>query len=570
MVRPGTERYALNVLSATRLRGRGASTSNSQGLHSITPPFTHTERRAPQDRPCGQLRLLRRLCTTWGFFDTMASTSRRRRARDDEDDNDDDGVPSEAPSSSPPSGTSKRRRVDNANDSSDDSPGGRISSAAVAQTNGQGGDGDDFHPGAIVRVTVENFVTYEKAEFFPGPNLNMVIGPNGTGKSSLVCAICLGLGYSPKHLGRAGSVKEFVKHGKDMATIEIELKKKPQDRSNYVIRVQIKREQNSQKWWLNRKETTHKKIHELTRSLKIQVDNLCQFLPQDRVVEFAACGPVELLHETLRAAAPEKMLEWQAQLRDLQKDKKELSEAVSTDADTLKNLETRQQGLQAEVDRLREREEILHAVKTLKMALPVALYREARDDYDKAKKRRKQAERDLKRLEEQSGPSLEAVNEKQAYARAIEMVISDRNRDLEDTAQAVRDRNARLSEAADTMKGFDDKIEATRASHDSHKKNLGISKQKITSLQADLKNKPPEFVAAEWNQKIVSRPAHHEIIADWFHREPRNTICGKQIPSTRRYHPSSTKLVSRGGPQRRNSKKPRRSSSPSTPKKVRR
>lgn len=50
-------------------------------------------------------------------------------------------------------------------------------------------------PGAIVRVTLRNFVTYSFVEFFPGPNLNMVIGPNGSGKSTLVCAICLGLGW---------------------------------------------------------------------------------------------------------------------------------------------------------------------------------------------------------------------------------------------------------------------------------------------------------------------------------------------------------------------------------------
>ena len=55
-----------------------------------------------------------------------------------------------------------------------------------------------FKPGAIVRIRVTDFVTYTSAEFFPGPKLNMVIGPNGTGKSTLVCAICLGLGWGPQ------------------------------------------------------------------------------------------------------------------------------------------------------------------------------------------------------------------------------------------------------------------------------------------------------------------------------------------------------------------------------------
>lgn len=54
-----------------------------------------------------------------------------------------------------------------------------------------------FQPGSIVRIKVKNFVTYSQVEVFPGPNLNMVIGPNGTGKSTIVCAVCLGLGWGP-------------------------------------------------------------------------------------------------------------------------------------------------------------------------------------------------------------------------------------------------------------------------------------------------------------------------------------------------------------------------------------
>ena len=53
-----------------------------------------------------------------------------------------------------------------------------------------------YQPGSIVRVKLTNFVTYTSAEFHLGPSLNMIIGPNGTGKSTLVCAICLGLGWS--------------------------------------------------------------------------------------------------------------------------------------------------------------------------------------------------------------------------------------------------------------------------------------------------------------------------------------------------------------------------------------
>ena len=48
-----------------------------------------------------------------------------------------------------------------------------------------------YKAGSIVRIKVKNFCTFDECEIFPGPKLNIVIGPNGTGKSALTHAICL-------------------------------------------------------------------------------------------------------------------------------------------------------------------------------------------------------------------------------------------------------------------------------------------------------------------------------------------------------------------------------------------
>ncbi|KAH9987176.1 hypothetical protein BJV77DRAFT_1070641 [Russula vinacea] len=61
-------------------------------------------------------------------------------------------------------------------------------------------DTDGYVPGSIVRVQLHNFLTYDHVEFRPGPHLNMIIGPNGTGKSSIACAIALGLNWPPSVL----------------------------------------------------------------------------------------------------------------------------------------------------------------------------------------------------------------------------------------------------------------------------------------------------------------------------------------------------------------------------------
>lgn len=56
-----------------------------------------------------------------------------------------------------------------------------------------------FVKGAIVKVVLRNFMTYGRpVEIRPGPRLNLVLGPNGTGKSSFVCAMCIGLGFPTK------------------------------------------------------------------------------------------------------------------------------------------------------------------------------------------------------------------------------------------------------------------------------------------------------------------------------------------------------------------------------------
>ena len=63
------------------------------------------------------------------------------------------------------------------------------------------------------------FSQYDAVEFFPGARLNVVVGPNGTGKSTLLCAICLGLGGQPPLLGRADDARLFIKHEMDQAVV---------------------------------------------------------------------------------------------------------------------------------------------------------------------------------------------------------------------------------------------------------------------------------------------------------------------------------------------------------------
>lgn len=377
-----------------------------------------------------------------------------------------------------------------------------------AESDDEDRDPDKFQPGAIVRVKLNNFITYEKAEFFPGPNLNMVIGPNGTGKSSLVCAICLGLGWSPKHLGRAGEIGEFVKHTMPDAYIEVELKGKD-DSSNYVVRLRIIREKNEREWWLNGVKTSLKAVQQLTKSLSIQIDNLCQFLPQDKVHSFSALSPVDLLFQTQRAAAEPYMLEWHEKLKKYRGEQKGLEAQNLADKERLEGLQTRQQNLQAEVDKLQERQDIQEKVDKLKKTVPFVEYSKARVDHNEFKKKKHDAQKQFAELEKRIAPSLQSIAEKEAYQKQLENVVRHRKQAIALAEKGADEVTQKIIELEEESKNHEGKAEAEQQADQRRRKDWQKIQRNITNMKASLNQPAIEFVASEWNERI--RPKEVEI-----------------------------------------------------------
>ncbi|KAI1728436.1 AAA domain-containing protein [Ditylenchus destructor] len=77
--------------------------------------------------------------------------------------------------------------------------------------------------GAITKIVFHNFLTYDDATCVPGPFLNVIIGPNGTGKSTILCGICFAAGGAPGLLGRSDDFSDYIKHGKEDAFVELHL-----------------------------------------------------------------------------------------------------------------------------------------------------------------------------------------------------------------------------------------------------------------------------------------------------------------------------------------------------------
>lgn len=83
--------------------------------------------------------------------------------------------------------------------------------------------------GVIKEVNLINFQSHSNFHIEFGPNVNFVIGLNGSGKSSILQAICVAFGATGKQTGRSAKLDGLVKAGETHATVTVVVKNEGQN-----------------------------------------------------------------------------------------------------------------------------------------------------------------------------------------------------------------------------------------------------------------------------------------------------------------------------------------------------
>jgi structural maintenance of chromosomes protein 5 len=235
-----------------------------------------------------------------------------------------------------------------------------------------------YAKGAIMRIQMHNFLVYRDVTVPVGPRLNLVLGPNGTGKSSIVCALALALSGSPKILGRADNLAEFVMHEKDDAWVEVELYVPG---GKFIVRREFSRKNKSgSKYSLNGRSQPEKDIKSRVLALGVQVENLCTFLPQDRVGDFSGYNPKQILSETCKAVEEEALYAKHLELIEADKScvgREGLEQKVG---DQLKQARATNDGLQRDVERMAQRATLLERMRLIKLRKLWISFNEARNE----------------------------------------------------------------------------------------------------------------------------------------------------------------------------------------------
>ncbi|XP_032940710.1 structural maintenance of chromosomes protein 5 isoform X2 [Catharus ustulatus] len=298
-----------------------------------------------------------------------------------------------------------------------------------------------FVVGSIVRISMENFLTYSVCEVRPGPNLNVVLGANGTGKSSIVCAICLGLAGKPSFLGRADKVGLFVKQGCMKGTVEIELFKSPE---NIIITREIHVVNNTSVWFINGRPATLKTVEEQIADLNIQVDNLCQFLPQDKVGEFTKLSKTELLEATEKSIGSPEMYQFHCELKNFREKERELENLCKEKTTSLEKMKQRVERYKQDVERYHECKRHVDLIEMLERKRPWVEYENFREQHEEVKQYRNQVKKELKSLKEMQAPWTKRIQEAEENLRNLDMKTRDNTAEIRSISQKCKEKQDAL------------------------------------------------------------------------------------------------------------------------------
>ena len=185
--------------------------------------------------------------------------------------------------------------------------------------------------GIIEEITLQNFMCHTHLKVALSPNVNFIIGRNGSGKSAIMTAIVVGLGGKAANTNRGNSLKGFVKDKCGTAVIKIKMKNggqdafKPQEYGSHItIERRISSDGVASYKISNAKgnvvSTKKAELNHILDQFNIQIDNPVSILNQDTSRNFLqASDPGKKYKFFLKATQLEQMNNDYLTIQDRQK-----------------------------------------------------------------------------------------------------------------------------------------------------------------------------------------------------------------------------------------------------------
>ncbi|KZV84401.1 P-loop containing nucleoside triphosphate hydrolase protein, partial [Exidia glandulosa HHB12029] len=172
----------------------------------------------------------------------------------------------------------------------------------------EGKAGHIAESGVIETLYMENFMCHARLSFKFGPQMNFIIGHNGSGKSAALSALTIALGGKTGSTGRGNGLKGFIKEGANSSLVRVGIKNQGDDAflpDKYGPRLFVERRftrEGSSAYKIysgTEKEefkpakvesTKRKDLDAICDHMNIQVDNPLNILTQDSARQFLSAS----------------------------------------------------------------------------------------------------------------------------------------------------------------------------------------------------------------------------------------------------------------------------------------
>ena len=291
-------------------------------------------------------------------------------------------------------------------------------------------------------------------------------------------------------MGRADNVSEFIRIGKNEAEVEVELFNAQDISGNYEINRIWWKDPSKTRWSLNGKVTTGKEIQGLVKNLNIQTDNLCQFLPQDKVHDFSKMNSKQLLGRTVDAIGEPQLKDDHERLKNMQSDVAAGEDRYRMKMQALNDNRKKCDSLEKDVKNLEEKENIERNIIFLQKKKEWNVCEEAKQNTREAQERRKNVELKIKVEEKKIIPIQKEIKNCEKEMEDLHKSIKEDQQEFRASMGTAKNKADRIERIREEMDKLDDQMNDILAEEDG-------KKRKIQELGAEIKRLTKEVNAED-------------------------------------------------------------------------
>ncbi|KAJ4001639.1 P-loop containing nucleoside triphosphate hydrolase protein [Lentinula boryana] len=382
--------------------------------------------------------------------------------------------------------------------------------------------------GIIENIEMHQFMCHRYLSFQFGPQINFIIGHNGSGKSAVLSAITIALGGKSNSTGRGSGLKSFIREGQPAAEVTVALKNqgeeayKPHEYGKSIFITRRFTKEGSSTWKIRGSKSNHiisntrEELSAICDHMNIQVDNPMNVLTQDAARLFlSASAPADKYKFFLRGTQLSQLAtEYETCLENITNTTKVLQNKKAAIPDLKQAFREATAKYQEAAQALKQKEK----ARELKVELAWSHVQvketdlqSKMEDVEHAKRQRKKVQESLSaaRIELQKAGDKVAMHEDEINAVGN---IDDLDQRRNELKAEMRSLQAQIMKCSSDMKEINTSTTAAKRSIEDIAHNITIETERLTK---DTQEKRDQFKRKL--EKAQTTVAQQEEAIEQFH-----------------------------------------------------